>query len=62
MRLPLITNQATGISKVATVGDVLMVYGQAATITKVREFGTVDVRMPDGRAYRVSGLQMEMSK
>lgn len=39
------------------VGNPYEVYGKVGTIRKVWPFGTIDVEMPSGKFFRVTGLR-----
>jgi hypothetical protein len=38
------------------IGDTYTIYGTIGTIIEVHAFGTIDIELPDGRCYRVTGL------
>lgn len=42
-----------------TVGMKYRVYGKLGTIVRVHPFGTIDVEMPNGNRYRVTGLSFK---
>ncbi len=39
-----------------TIGQTFDVRGTLGTIVAVHAFGTIDVELPNGRTYRVTGL------